>query len=84
MKCTQFIFATVYYHTRTTGTLGFVAVMSQGKVCYDPKHPAAFRSVANLVKASKNKRRNYRPHVWTLDIRVKVGRYKEGHERKKH
>ena len=31
--------------------------MSLGKVYYDPKHPAVFRSVAKLVKASKNKKR---------------------------
>jgi len=30
--------------------------MSLGKVYYDPKHPAGFRSVAKLVKASKIKK----------------------------
>jgi len=29
--------------------------MSLVKVYYDPKHPTGFRSVAELVKASKNK-----------------------------
>ena len=32
--------------------------MSLGKVYYDPKHPAGFGSVANLVNTSKNKKRD--------------------------
>jgi hypothetical protein len=32
--------------------------MSLSKVYYDPKHAAGFGSVAKLVKASKNKKRN--------------------------
>lgn len=32
--------------------------MSLSKVYYDPKHPAGFSSVAKLVKASKNKKRD--------------------------
>ena len=33
-------------------------IMSLGKVYYDPKHPASFGSVAKLVKASENKKRD--------------------------
>jgi hypothetical protein len=32
--------------------------MSLSKVSYDPKYAAGFGSVANLVKASKNKKRD--------------------------
>jgi hypothetical protein len=33
-------------------------IMSLGKFYYDPEHPAGFGSVPNLVKASKNKRKD--------------------------
>jgi hypothetical protein len=49
-------FHTVYKHTRTPGILGNSALLSLGKVYYDPKHSAGFGSVSKLVKARKNKR----------------------------
>jgi hypothetical protein len=45
-------FATVY---RTSDTLGIFAIMSLGKVYYDPKHLTGFGSVAKLVTAGKIK-----------------------------
>jgi len=33
-------------------------IISLGKAYYDPEHPAVFESLAKLVKASKNKKRD--------------------------
>ena len=57
LKYTRFLFATVYKHKGLTQGIIDI-IISLGKVYYDPKHPAGFRSVAKLVNASKNKKRH--------------------------
>jgi len=56
--------------------------MSLGKVYYDHKHPAGFGSVAKIVKASKNKKRDVEEwlsdqNTYTLHkpVRKKFPRY---------
>ena len=52
-------FATVYKHKgRTLGIADLIIAL--GNFYYDPKHPAGFGSVAKIVKASKNRKRNVR------------------------
>ena len=46
-------FAIVCRQKRSSLGIGTI-IMSLGIVYYDPKHPAGFGSVANLVKAGKN------------------------------
>ena len=50
-------FATVYINKGRALVIAD-SIMSLGKVYYDPKHPAVFGSLAKLVKASTNKKRD--------------------------